>query len=377
LYKGYRVRPFSREYSGGIRINRVALYPSHDRSTSRRMFNYLSFSFSSFLFCLFLIKRPDVVYVYNLVTLGPTAFLIRLFFRAKVVIDIQDLWPDSVTQSGMLSNLLMNRILSFISNWIYHRADRLVVLSPGFKERLVGRGIRSDKIDVVYNWCDENALCDSARSSDSAGERDMEGKFTILFAGTIGVMQGLDTVLECAAICQTSLPQAQFVLVGGGADRSRLVDKAKEMKLTNVKFLPRRPVEEMARIYASADALLIHLIDNPLFEITIPSKTQAALYMGKPIILALRGDAVALLEEAGAGITCKPQDPPDMLRAVEALRNMSPEELRRLGEAGRQFYMKRLSLSQGVSEFERIFSLLLPEKNRFPCRPTNESSTSP
>jgi glycosyltransferase involved in cell wall biosynthesis len=318
------------------------------------MFNYLSFSFSSFLFCLFLIKRPDVVYVYNLVTLGPTAFLIRLFFRAKVVIDVQDLWPDSVTQSGMLSNPLMNRILSFISNWVYHRADRLVVLSPGFKERLVERGIRSEKIDVVYNWCDENALCDSARSSDPAGGCDMEGKFTVLFAGTMGVMQGLDTVLECAALCQTSVPQAQFVLVGGGADRSRLVDKAKEMKLTNLKFLPTQPPSAMGPIYARSDILLVHLKNNHLFEITIPSKTQAYLFMGKPLLAAMRGNTADLVRRAGAGIVCEPDDPAAMAKAVKLLYDLPETKRMRMGESGRNFYMRHLSFDEGVTKFEQI-----------------------
>lgn len=157
VYPGYRVRPWQREEIEGIRVNRVALYPSHDNSGLRRMLNYLSFAFSCLLLGSWLVGKADVIYVYNLVTLGPAAFWLRLLFRAKVLIDVQDLWPESVSNSGMLPGGAANRLLSAVCNGVYRRADGVAVLSPGFKRALVQRGVAPDKIQVIYNWCDERA----------------------------------------------------------------------------------------------------------------------------------------------------------------------------------------------------------------------------
>ena len=141
-----------------LRVHRVALYPSHDKSALRRILNYLSFSLSSFLLGPWLVRRPDVIYVYNLVTLGPTAFLLRFLFGAKVIIDVQDLWPESVANSKMLRNKAVLNVLNGICKWVYRRADQLTVLSPGFKQELINRGVAPEKIEVIYNWCDEASI---------------------------------------------------------------------------------------------------------------------------------------------------------------------------------------------------------------------------
>ncbi len=285
----------------GIRVNRVALYPSHDRSGLRRIANYLSFALSCLILGPWLVHKPEVIYVYNLITLGPAAFLLRLLFGAKVIIDVQDLWPESVLNSGMLRSGAAHRLLTSICTWVYHRADWITVLSPGFKLALTARDVAPNKIEVIYNWCDETAQRPASRDETMAQELGLAGRFNILFAGTMGVMQGLDTVLEAAQLCSISVPAVQFVLMGGGVERERLEAKAVTMNLNNVRFLPRQQPEAMGRFYALADALLVHLKDDPLFRITIPSKTQTYLYMGKPIIMAMPGDAADLVDRLALG----------------------------------------------------------------------------
>ena len=358
VYAGYRVRLHRREKMDGIRVHRVALYPSHDKSAVRRIINYISFSISTFLLGPWLVKKPDVIYIYNLITLGPPAFLLRFLFGSKVIIDVQDLWPESVTNSQMLGNMAALNVLSAICGWIYRRADYLVVLSPGFKKELIKRGVAPVKIGVIYNWCDECGMKQSSPSQPSGAASDVSGKFICLFAGTMGIAQGLDTILDCAEMCVESLPDVRFFLVGGGVDKPRLQKKATERGLDNVVFLPARPIKEMGELYATADVLIVHLKDDPLFRITIPSKTQAYLYMGKPIIMAVRGDAANLVKQTGAGILCEPDNPLEMMSAIKALYDMPEVERREMGEAGHRYYMERLSLNQGVQQFERIMKSL-------------------
>jgi len=368
VYPGYRVRLYQREEMEGIRVHRVALYPSHDTSAPHRILNYLSFAFSAFVIGPWAIRRPDVIYVYNLITLGPPAFLCRLLFGAKVVLDVQDLWPESVTNSRMLTNKTALGILNKICNWVYGSADRLAVLSPGFKKELVRRGLPAEKVEVIYNWFDEASIevarspiddAHAATPNDAVKQGDFADKFVVLFAGAMGLVQGLDTVLECARLCKSTLPDVQFVLVGGGVDKQRLQKRAEEMALANVTFLPPRPQSAMGEIYAMADALLVHLKDDPLFRITIPSKTQAYLYIGKPLIMALRGAAADLVHKSDAGIVCAPEDAPGLLNAIAELRGMTPEARRIMGAAGHRFYMQHLSFPVGVGRFEQLMMSLL------------------
>lgn len=358
LYPGYRLRLWQREVMEGIRVNRVALYPSHDRSGLRRMVNYLSFALSCLLIGPWVVSRPDVIYVYNLVTLGPAAFLLRQLFHAKVIMDVQDLWPESVTSSGMLRGGWWLPALMVTCSWIYRRADWLTVLSPGFKQTLIARGVSASKIEVIYNWCDETTQKPAPYDEALAEELGFKDHFNVLFAGTMGIMQGLDTVLEAAQICSAAMPSVQFVLMGQGIERARLEARAVAMGLNNVQFLPGQPPEAMGRFYALADALLVHLKDDPLFRITIPSKTQAYLYMGKPIIMAVRGDAAALVQRADAGLLCPPQDPVALAETVVKLATMPVAERERLGEAGKQFYYENLSMQVGIERFEQRMQIL-------------------
>lgn len=186
-------------------------------------------------------------------------------------------------------------VLQMLHQWcqlISRKSDRIVVLSPGFKATLVKRGVAAEKIEVIYNWCDEHALSASDGPSVVLGA---PGEFTVLFAGTMGVAQALDTVLDAARICMDAVPRARFVLIGGGIDRARLERRAAEIKLSNLRFMPRQPSSEIGRYLAAADVLLIHLRKDPLYRITIPSKTQAYLAASKPILIAVEGDAAALI----------------------------------------------------------------------------------
>jgi glycosyltransferase involved in cell wall biosynthesis len=358
LYPGYRVRLWQREFMEGIRVNRAALYPSHDQSGLRRMVNYLSFALSCLLLSPWLTRKADVIYVYNLVTLGPAAFLLRLLFGARVIIDIQDLWPESVINSRMLNSRAAHRILAAICNWIYRQADWLVVLSPGFKEALAQRGVQPEKIEVIYNWCDESSQRPAARDEALAQKLGLTGRFNVMFAGTMGTAQGLDTLLTAAQRCRVLVPEAQFVLVGGGVDRARLESRAAELGLINVRFLPRQEPETMGSLYALADALLVHLKDDPLYRITIPSKTQAYLSMGRPIIMAVQGDAAALIRKAGAGVVCAPEDPDALAHTVAQLAALPIEDRKRMGRAGAAYYAENLAMQVGVERFENRMQAL-------------------
>jgi len=356
LYGGYRIKLFQREVIGGISVIRVPLYPSHDSNSIKRILNYASFALSASLLGVLLVKRPDVIYVYHPpATVGLPALCLHLLHHAPFVYDIQDLWPDTLEATGMVNNRVGIWMVQKWCRLIYSQAAKIVVLSPGFREMVIRRGVPGHKIEVIYNWCEDNKIQSTAGNEDLACKLRMAGRFNVVFAGTMGKAQALGAVLEAARLLRDKLPKIQFVFVGGGIDVNRLKEEATEQGLTNVRFLSRRPPSEIGDILNLGDVLLVHLRDDPLFQITIPGKTQAYMASGRPILMGVRGDAKTLVEKAGAGLACTPQDPQDIADAVEKFHNMTRKELDLIGQNGKMFYEQELSLRIGVRRFEGIF----------------------
>ena len=355
LYPGYKLRLWKREVVDGIRINRVILYPSHDRSYLRRVFNYVSFGLSASLLGIFLVKRPDVVYAFNLVTLGPTTHLLRLLFGSSIILDVQDLWPDSVIDSGMIKRGFFYDMLTRYCRIAYHDADHLITLSPGMKAEMVRRGIDQDKISVVYNWCEDKMI---PRGGD--GEKpllfpNLNGRFVAMYAGNMGVMQKLDVLLDAAEYLAKIEANIALVFIGGGVDGARLKNIAHRKALENVFFLERQPPERMPSMYRFADVLLVHLKDAHLFRMTIPSKIQAYMAAGKPIIAGMRGDAADLIRVSGSGRVVNPESPEEMAESILDIYRMPVLGRIEMGARGRDYYDNYLAMNVGVDKIEKIF----------------------
>ena len=361
LYPGYRVRPFQCEIMDDVTVLRVPLFPSHSRSRIGRSANYLSFCASAGTIGAAFGGAADVIYAYHPpATIGVAAAAIGIVRRAPIVLDVQDLWPDSLAATGMVQSPRVLHLLGRLCAWNYRRAARVVVLSEGFRTALEERGVPAEKLRVIYNWSEEVP----APERDPAWGRELglDGRFNVVFAGTMGLAQRLDAVLAAAARCSALRPDIQFVFVGGGVDKERLERVAAEKRLPNVRFLPRQSAAQIRRTMALADALLVHLRDDPLFRITIPSKTQSYLHAGRPVIMAVRGDAAEMVTRARAGLVANPDDPVSIADAVLTLERMPLEERRMLGKNGAEFYDQHLSQREGVRRFEECFLELGPAR---------------
>lgn len=357
IYPGYKLKMLQRERVDGVQITRVPLYPSHDQGAIGRVLNYITFGAASLFYGLFWAKRPDVVYAYHPpLTVGISAALIRFFRSVPVVYDIQDMWPDTLRVTGMFSNEKALKIVSLVCNWVYRQVDQIVVLSPGFKRLLIERGVPDSKIDVIYNWCAEDLL--GAPKNVLPASFPSSDKFRILFAGNMGKAQALDAVLDAAALLKISAPTLSFVFLGGGVEASRLQRMAVDKSLNNVIFLPAVSMAEVGSYLEAADALLVHLKKDPLFTITIPSKTQAYMAVGKPILMAVEGDAADLVRQSQCGWAAEPESSEAIAEGALFLMNSSQAERELMAENSRKFYQEKLSLKVGVSRFGRIFKRL-------------------
>jgi colanic acid biosynthesis glycosyl transferase WcaI len=358
VYPGYRIKLLQREVIDGVQVTRVPLYPNHDQSAIKRVLNYASFAASSLVYGLFMARRADVIYAYHPpLTVGITASLIRLLRRIPVVYDIQDMWPDTLRATGMLSNARALNVVEAVCQWVYRRVDHIVVLSPGFKRLLMQRGVPETKINLIYNWADEVAL--AAPQGQLPANFPGAEQFRIVFAGNMGKAQALDAVLDAATLLQGRGSRVCFVMLGGGVDVNRLKLRAVDLKLHNVVFLPPVPMAEVGTLLHAADALLVHLRKDPLFEITIPSKTQAYMSVGKPLLMAVDGDAAHLVLLTDGGVVAESENAIAMANAAEGLATLPLEQLLAMGQRAQRYYQDHLALSVGVAGFGTIFKQLI------------------
>ena len=353
IYKGYKISLYKKEVLDGVVVHRVPLYPSHNSSSIKRVINYASFAVSSFVFGLLKVRRVDVIYSYHPpLTTNLSAIFLGIFKRIPVVVDVQDLWPDTLAATGMLRNQKVLSAVGSVCRFVYRRSSKIVVLSPGFKDKLISREVPEEKIKIIYNWCDEYAISNFIRSEVQLPLND---NLNVLFAGNLGFAQGLPVIVRAAGILKRNNIPVNVVFLGDGVAKSSAIDLVDEMQLDNVFFLPRVPMNEVGSLLSSADILLVHLNDDELFTITIPSRTQANLAIGRPIVMGVSGDAAKLVMDSGSGIVCKPNCAESLAISITDMANKTVDEREKMGLAGRDFYYKNLSLQQGVQRFINVF----------------------
>lgn len=353
IYEGYKIRAYQKDIIDGITIHRAPLYPSHDSSAIKRVLNYLSFAVGTFIIGLFKTKNIDIIYSYHPpLTTSLSAFLLGLFKRIPFVIDVQDLWPDTLSATGMVKNKKVLFHVGKVCDFVYKKAAKIVVLSPGFKERIESRGVPKEKVEVIYNWCNEPLLNNFHESTVKLPDN---GNLNLVFAGNLGYAQGLPTIVNAAEILQNNEVNVNIILLGDGVARSEAIKESEVKSLRNLFFIPRVPMQQVGDVLAKSDMLLVHLTNDELFKITVPSRTQAYLAMGKPIIMGVSGDAADLITKSDSGIICEPDNSFSLTAAITELSQLPDSKRKEMGINGRKFYYENLSLKIGVSKFIRIF----------------------
>lgn len=353
VYEGYTIRPMDRRQVGNVLLTRLPLYPSHDSSRIGRSLNYLSFFASVLVYLTCFARRSDVILAYHPpIMVAVAAALAGFVRRIPVVVDVQDMWPDTLRATGMISSERLLALIGRVCRWTWRRMDRVIAQSEGFRRLLIERGVAPARVRVIHNWGDHIETGGVAPAPPAAFAEP--GPFRVLFAGNLGRAQGLDTVLDAAAHLAQAHPRIAFCLLGDGLETERLKQAAAARGLANVQFLPRVAKAEVGPWLAAADVLLVHLKDEPLFAITVPSKTQAYLAAGRPILMAVAGDGADMLRASGAGLAVPPEDSAALAAAVLQLAALDPAERALMGERGRAFYERELSFDKGTQAFAEV-----------------------
>ena len=375
VYPGYRNRLWQVESIDGIRVVRLWTYLAANEGVARRTVNYISYMLSSLLVTPFLPAADVVVSTSPQFFCGLAGYGVSRIKRAPWILEIRDLWPDTISAVGALRAAWLLRVLEALETWAYRHADQVIALTNAFKHHIQGRSVPSSRVDVITNGVDLSLFQRQPRDETLARQLGLEGKFVAGYLGTHGICHKLETVLEAAKLLEHDRRVA-FLLVGGGAERARLLELKDRTGLANVIMLDQQPRERLPALWSVVDVGLVVLGRSDLFKTVIPSKIFEAMAMERPIILGVDGESRRIIEEASAGIPITPESAEELAQAVVTLAD-DPERAREMGRRGRRHAEEVYDRRVLAARFERIMMAVLPDKSGVPSgAPLNESRRS-
>lgn len=332
----YAAHGFMRETLNGVDVIRTYVCAAANRGFLKRILNYLSFMFSALIIGLPRLPQIDVV-----IATSPQFFVaiagyfISLFKRVPFVFEVRDIWPEEIVAVGAVRSKFIIGFLQWIELFLYRRADLIVAVARGTIDVLTERGIDGNKIALFPNGIDLDEFGENGDRAKMRHSHNLNGEFLVTYIGTHGMAHKLETVLETAERLQGNR-RIKFMMVGDGAEKSKLMRQADEMKLDNVSFVPQLPHEKAIEYYRMSDACLVPLRRAELFTRNIPSKIYEIMASGRPILIGTEGESMNLVTGAHAGIAFEPENAESLAEGIQALyrdRALSS----RLGANGRRY----------------------------------------
>ena len=358
VYAGYKNSPYQRESRDGIDVVRLWTYVTANEGFLKRTLNYVSYLISATIAAPFLATADVVISTSPQFFNGLAGYFVSRMKRCPWILEIRDLWPESIVVVGALRNKLIIRALERLEMFAYQKADAIVPVTEAFNRQMVARGIPDLKIEVIKNGVDLD-FYHLAEGEDNALARQLglEGKFVSSYVGTHGMAHHLETVLEAADLLRHR-PDIVFLLVGDGAEREKLLALREERALSNVILLGQQPKQNMPLLWRASDVSMVLLKKSDLFKMVIPSKIFESMAMQRPIILGVEGESRELVETAKAGVCIEPEDGAELARAVAKLADR-PELCKELGRNGRRFVNEHFDRRLLATRYERLMKRLV------------------
>ena len=362
---------FAEQVIGGARVFRAYIYPALHHSYFWRVISFFSFMFSS-TWTAFQVKDIDLV----LGTTPPifqavSAWFVAWIRRKPFLLEVRDLWPEFGVSMGVLKNPIMIALGRWLEKFLYRRATHILVNSPAYKDYMVGKGVRENKITFIPYGTDVDMFNPRVDGSSIRNELGLQDKFVVLYAGALGQANDIDTILRAAerlshrahrdsekklknsavsvAEKDDEAGRIRFVLFGDGKERPRLQVEAERMNLSNVIFAGVRPKKDMPRVVASADVCLAILQDVPMFRTTYPNKVFDYMAAGRATVLVIDGVSRQLIESSNGGVFVQPGDDEMLAQTILELSKDS-HRVQQMGQRARDYLVKHLDRRDKLNE---------------------------
>ena len=355
--KKYRKIRIEHKLNGRLTVRRFPLY-AEGKNPILRAFRYFIQCIKLFFIGVFNknAKDSDIIMVSSTPPIiGPTAAIIKKFRHIPFIYNLQDIFPDSLVGTGLAKkDGILWKIGRVIEDFTYRNAEKIIVISQDFKRNIMAKGVPEEKIEVIYNWVDEQAVVNIPRSENKLFEKYNlnPNKFYVTYCGNIGLTQNMDLLLDVAKELSTEA-NIHFVLVGEGADKARVKSRVENENINNISFLPFQPYEDISHVFSLGDAGLI--ISKPgVGENSVPSKTWSIMSAECPVIANFDENEIkTILSENNCGIFTKSGDKEAFKNAILELYNNKDKAVQ-LGKNGRQFIMENLTREIGTSKYVKV-----------------------
>jgi glycosyltransferase involved in cell wall biosynthesis len=332
----------------------VPVIPRGQDSKWRLLANYLSYALSASLIGPFRCRgRYDAILIFQMspVTMGIAAVVMKWISRAPMLFWVQDLWPESLVAVGAVRSRWLLRPIEALVGALYRASAYVLIQSRAFRQHVESRGIHSDRVRYFPNTAESFYVPLPADQAHPALAKVPQG-FRIMFAGNVGSVQDLPTILAAAELTRQR-SDIQWIIVGDGSMRRWVETEVVRRGLAaTVHPLGQFPVEEMPRLFAGADALLVTLCRDPILAMTIPAKVQSYLASGKPVIAALDGEGAAIVEQSGAGLCAPAESPAALALRVQAMSGLDSAARLEMGRRGREYYLANFGSDMLLDRFE-------------------------
>ena len=342
VFDGYKNKIYQSEIINNLNVKRVWTFIAANEGFLLRILDYISFMISSF-FCGIFTRKHDVI-----IATSPqfftllSGYFISLIRRTPLVLEIRDLWPESIVAVGaMKESSWIIKVLHRLAFFLYSRATMVVCVTQSFKNELIKKGIDKNKIFVVENGFNlDNSITPNKSIKEVEKQYNIkEADFIVSFTGTVGMAHGLDIILKSAKTIHTKV---KFLIIGDGASKSELLDRAQKEQLNNIKFISNISWQEIVNLNQVIDMHLVHLIDNPGFKKVIPSKIFESMALRKPIIMGVLGESRDIVIKARCGININPDNHNELNDAINKYID-TPQALKEIGDNGYSFLTKNYS----------------------------------
>jgi len=352
VYPGYKNAWWQWDEVDGIRVLRVKTYLSANKGFVKRILNYVSYMLVAFFFCGKTGACDVVVSTSPQFFCGLAGFFVATRKRSKWVLEIRDLWPESIIAVGALKQRQIISLLEYVESFMYKNADHIIPVTNAFKKHIMARDIPQKQISIITNGANLETLQPLPKKNATAAEFDLQNKFVASFVGTHGMAHGLHTVLEAAKKLQNE-KEILFLLVGDGAERENLLTKKDEMGLNNVLMIPQQPKEKVLEFIAASDVCLVLLKKNDLFKTVIPSKIFEAMAMERPIIMGVEGESRTIIEQANCGLFIEPENAHQLAQAVITLYQ-DPGLQKKLSQNGQNYVSRHFDREKLAHKYLQI-----------------------